>query len=228
MPHLALLQRVPHQLSYQWTFGGNPIVDATNASLTVSNAQVSNAGIYAAVVTNSIGRATSSNATLTVNLPPANVQIGSNNVPGGGLITLPVKLVANGNENALSFSINFDPAKLTYNGTAPGSGAGNATWFANEWQVASGRLGLALALDTGATFAAGTQEIFAVTFTAAVVTNAQLASVNFGDTPTTRELSDAPGNALPATYSSGAVSIAAVDLEGDVSPRPGGRMNPCR
>lgn len=51
-------------VSYQWLFNNTPIPDATNASLTIPNAQISNAGSYSVLVSNDFGFATSSNATL--------------------------------------------------------------------------------------------------------------------------------------------------------------------
>lgn len=209
-------------LGYQWSFNGTNIDGANTSSYAVSNVQPANAGIYAVVVSNSVSSIPSSNATLTVTLPPANVQVGGTNIPGGGSIILPVTLLANGDENALSFSLNFDPAKLIYVGTALGTSGGDASWFVNESQAASGKIGLALALQTGETFPPGSQELFQISFTAAVVTNSVTTSVTFGDVPTGRQLSDAPGDTLDATYTGSTVAIAGVDLEGDVSPRPGG------
>jgi hypothetical protein len=59
-------------LSYQWSFKGTNIAGATNATLAIANAQFTNAGSYAVVVTNLYGTAPSSNAVLTVNpIPPA-------------------------------------------------------------------------------------------------------------------------------------------------------------
>ena len=58
-------------LSYQWWFNTtNLLVRATNASLTLSNVQTTNAGNYLVVVTNVAGSVTSSNAVLTVIVPP--------------------------------------------------------------------------------------------------------------------------------------------------------------
>ncbi|MGC3960406.1 MAG: GH25 family lysozyme [Verrucomicrobiota bacterium] len=54
-------------LRYQWRFSGTNISGATNAFLTLTNIQPGNAGDYAVVVTNVIGRTTSSVAVLTVN-----------------------------------------------------------------------------------------------------------------------------------------------------------------
>jgi hypothetical protein len=54
-------------LTYQWSFNGSAIAGATASSYTVANAQSSNAGSYAVLVSNSVGSVTSSAATLTVN-----------------------------------------------------------------------------------------------------------------------------------------------------------------
>jgi len=133
--------------------------------------------------------------------------------------------VANGNENALGFSLNFDPAVLTYASISPGSNAAGATLFVNTNQTAAGKLGVAVALPAEGTFATGTQQVIQVGFTPAIVTNATSAIISFGDVPVGRQLSDAPGNVLPATYGSGSVLIAAIAFEGDVSPRPTGNQD---
>jgi hypothetical protein len=53
--------------SYQWWFNAtNALARATNVSLTITNAQSTNAGNYSVVVTDSIGSVTSAVATLTV------------------------------------------------------------------------------------------------------------------------------------------------------------------
>jgi len=57
-------------MHYQWLFNGTNLSRATNTSLTLTNVQLNQAGYYAMVVTNLYGSAISSNAVLTVNLPP--------------------------------------------------------------------------------------------------------------------------------------------------------------
>jgi hypothetical protein len=57
-------------LSYQWSFGGTNIAGATDATLTLTNVQLSQAGNYAVLVSNAVGSVLSSNAVLTVNPPP--------------------------------------------------------------------------------------------------------------------------------------------------------------
>jgi hypothetical protein len=57
-------------LSYQWLFNGTPLSGAAASSLTLSNVQVSQAGEYAAVVSNAAGSVTSAVARLTITTPP--------------------------------------------------------------------------------------------------------------------------------------------------------------
>lgn len=57
-------------LAYQWWFGTNHLTNATNATLTIANAQTNDAGSYFVVITNHLGTVTSQPATLTVLTPP--------------------------------------------------------------------------------------------------------------------------------------------------------------
>jgi hypothetical protein len=60
----------PGPFSYQWRYQGQPINDATNASLMLTNVQIAQSGEYSCVVLNSAGSAVSSNATLSVLILP--------------------------------------------------------------------------------------------------------------------------------------------------------------
>ena len=66
-------------LSYRWRFNAtNNLANATNASLTITNAQSTNAGGYTVVVTNWFGSITSAVATLSIGIvagPPARLGI---------------------------------------------------------------------------------------------------------------------------------------------------------
>jgi hypothetical protein len=57
--------------TYQWAFNGTNIVGANGSMLTLNDVQVANAGDYSVLVTNLAGSVTSSNAVLTVDVPPA-------------------------------------------------------------------------------------------------------------------------------------------------------------
>jgi hypothetical protein len=61
-------------LDYQWFDNGVAIVDATNATLTLTSIQFTNAGLYSVVVTSPLGSVTNTPAQVVVN--PAGVSLG--------------------------------------------------------------------------------------------------------------------------------------------------------
>lgn len=209
-------------LNYQWLFNNASISGATNSSLALPVVSLSSAGSYSVVVSNAAGSVTSSPAVLSVTLPPASVQSAGPIVAPDGTVTAPVNLVANGNENAVSFSLNFDPKLLHYESAALGDGASTGNLLLNSSQTASGQLGVAIALSAGSSFAAGTQQLVLVRFSSPIITMATSSSISFGDTPIKRQLADASGVALSATFVSGSVLLPPTELEGDVYPRPNG------
>jgi len=209
-------------MTYQWQLNSRNIAGATASSLVLTDVQFTNAGVYSVIISNSVGAVTSSAAVLTVTYPPALVQAANASGVGSRPVTAPILLVANGNENALAFTLDFDPAMLTYTGVVLGSGANNAALVFNASQAGSGFLGVGLALPSDAVFTAGTQEVAKVTFTAAFVTNAISASVSLGNQVTKSYVVDAKGDPLPANFASGVVAIARTPIAGDVWPRPNG------
>jgi sugar lactone lactonase YvrE len=62
-------------LTYQWSKAGTAIPGATNATYTIASPQLTDAGSYSVIVSNSAGSVTSTAATLTVNLPPSSPTI---------------------------------------------------------------------------------------------------------------------------------------------------------
>jgi hypothetical protein len=94
-------------LSYQWQLNGTNIANATNASLTLTDVRFTNDGIYTVIVSDGVASTTSSNAVLTVGLPPfilvqpASQSVESNcnaafNVSVGGLPPLSYQWWENG------------------------------------------------------------------------------------------------------------------------------------
>jgi len=57
-------------LKYQWSFNGTNLVTGTNATLTVTNVQLSNAGSYSVLVVNNYGFTNSAGAVLVVQAAP--------------------------------------------------------------------------------------------------------------------------------------------------------------
>lgn len=88
----------PPPLTYQWRFNGLNLLNATNNSITITNAQPANGGPYSVVVANSVGNITSSNATLTVLVRPF-------------FVTPPVSIT-----NVVGANVSFS---VTAGGTAP-------------------------------------------------------------------------------------------------------------
>lgn len=151
------------------------------------------------------------------------VRVGMASGSPGGTAQVPIELVAQGNENALGFSLTFDPAMLSNPQAALGTDAAGASLNINGLQTGQGRFGIAVSLPSGQTFAAGTRQILVVSF---AVANTPAASTNlgFGDQPIGREVVDATANTLAATYTGGAVTIT-TGYEADVAPRPNGNGN---
>jgi hypothetical protein len=205
---------------YQWAFNGTNISGGTNAYLSLTNVQMNQAGSYSVTATNAYGTATSSNATLVVKFPAANVNVLSASGTAGQVVTVPVVLAANGNENAVGFSLNFSPTQLTNVGVTLGTGAtGGALQFNSG---APGTVGIAVALPSGSTFAPGTQEVAKVSFVSAVSATPYSAHLTFGDQPTTRQLSDARANPLAANFTGNDVTLNRAFFEGDLAPLPNG------
>ena len=210
----AALTAGAQPFSYQWAFDGTVIPSATNSFLVVSNVQFANAGAYSVVVSNAVGTTVSSDAVLTVAFPPALVRMVGGAAASGGSVSVPIVLAANGNENALGLSVNFDPTILAFDGAVLGSGAGGGSLLLSTNLLDHGELGVLLALPSGTTFASGTQEVARVTFTTAILITNSSTTLSFGDQPIKRQLSDALALALAAYYSNATVSIAAVQFEG--------------
>src|SRR5262249_55824660 len=83
------------------------------------------------------------------------VRVGQAGGAPGGQASVPIELVAQGDESALGFSVNFDPAQLRFVSAVAGKDASGATLNVNSSQAANGRLGLALALPAGQTIQPG-------------------------------------------------------------------------
>lgn len=122
----------------------------------------------------------------------------------GQTVNVLVELVSLGDENAIGFSLNFDPAILSSPVALLGSGSAGAILNSN---AQSGRLGIAVALPAGQTFAAGARQLVIVNFTVAANATVGPTQITFGDQPVPREVSDASANTLAATYSPAALNV---------------------
>ena len=85
-------------LSYQWSRGGSPLPGATNASLTLANVQLSDAGSYRVVVVNAAGSVTSAVAVLTINRAPVVGDYGAATTEGRPVSIAVAKLLSSASD----------------------------------------------------------------------------------------------------------------------------------
>lgn len=205
------------------SFTGTLVADAATGTVTINSAGP--AGSYTVTVkaTDNCGAMSTASFALTVN-QPSNARIirvvAASGAPGG-TVSVPIEIVSQGDENAIGFSLNFDPAILSNPQASLGSGAAGASLNPNFGAAAQGRLGLAIALPAGQTLSAGTRQIAIVTFNVAAATSAASTPITFGDQPIAREVADNSANTLATSYENGVVTISS-GYEADVAPRPNG------
>jgi hypothetical protein len=172
-------------LTYQWRRGGEPIGGATSSSLFLGNVGAAEAGEYTVVVSNGAGSVESTPARLRVERL---LRFVNRTVAEGAEFELPVELLALGDENALGFSLEFDPTRLTPLQAGPGVSVPAASVIVNTAQGAAGKVGFALGLPAGTVLGDRTQEVARIRFRAA--SGAGPATVRFADVPVRRELVD--------------------------------------
>lgn len=111
-------------LTYQWRLDGANLPGATASSYTKPDVQPPNAGLYSVVVTNVAGSVTSSNALLTVYLPPS-------------ITTQPQSVTVNQGSNATFTVVAIGTEPLTYQWNFSGLPIANAT--DSQWTITNAR-----------------------------------------------------------------------------------------
>jgi len=164
-----------------------------------------------------------STSTFIITLATAQLNLsGTSTGAPGTIVTVPVSLLAAGNESALSFSVIFDTTTLSFMGVSAPS---ELSLVANSSQSASGRVGLLVGRAAGGTFAIGSNTVATLSFLVAPLAVAGNTPLTFGDAPVEREISDATAHSLPfILYSPGFLTVTnnTSAYEGDVSPRGNG------
>ena len=123
------------------------------------------------------------------------IHLGSATLVAGQTQEIPVTLAASGGENAVGFSVGYDPAVLKLVGVVKGTGSQKATLNVNTRQA--GKVGVALALNVGSKFPAGPAEVARLQFQAFGGTTTALA---FGDAPVVREVASPLAEVLPVSW----------------------------
>jgi hypothetical protein len=120
--------------------------------------------------------------------------------------TVTVALQAQGDENALAFSLSFDPAKVVFTAANASDAATGVTLNVNAKQATQGRVGLVLALGAGRTFAAGSKQLVNISFRPLAATSGT-AAISFADQPVARGIADPAAELLAADYINGSVVV---------------------
>jgi len=124
---------------------------------------------------------------------------------GPATSSVAVELSAQGNANALGFSVTFDPTLVHFVNASLGSGATGAALIQNTSQAGAGTLGFVVGLEPPGTFAAGTQPLVNLNFTPIAYSNS--AALVFGNTPVVCQLVDANANPLSANYQNATLAV---------------------
>ena len=120
-----------------------------------------------------------------------------------------IELEASGQENAIGFSLQYDSKVLRFVAARPGQDATGATVLTNTRDTESGRVGLALALAPGGSFAAGTRTLLEAEFVALAAGLDSTAAITFADAPIAREIVSLEADELRGSYENGTVVIRA-------------------
>ncbi len=115
----------------------------------------------------------------------------NSNFTRGQVGTVQIALDAQGNENAVSFSLQFDPKVMSFVEATAGDGANGAAVIVNSSQATSGRVGLAMMLPAGQQFVAGTRNLLNLRFIPNGGDGAVITSISFSDQMLAREVVDA-------------------------------------
>ena len=123
----------------------------------------------------------------------------SSGITNDSRVSISLEIDAQGNENAMSFSLMFDPTKYDFVSANTSEELRLATLQVNNLEVGEGRLGLALALPTGRTFGIGTHQVVVLTFELRKAA-AETRLFTFADRPVKRELVDVNANVMNTRF----------------------------
>jgi uncharacterized protein (TIGR03437 family) len=153
----------------------------------------------------------------TANYAPANyvndgatrgLRIAAATFQRGQVGDLRIEMDARGDENAASFTLNYDPALLGFVEAVLSEELNEAQLLINPAREANGKIGVLFTLPPGRTMRAGTVQALTLRFIAQGSANDVTAKIGFGDQIVKREVTDALANALTGTaFSDGAALI---------------------
>jgi hypothetical protein len=176
------------------------------------------------------GDDTSADQTFTITIDSTRIYIPDLASAGlGATVTVPVNIDAFGTEHGVSFSVNHDPAVLSFSSAALDANATGlgGVLLLNEADTGNGNLGLAIVLQQGTTFTALTdQGMVNLTFTVENAAPLGASAITLTGAPVFQEITDTNADPLPnVDYDHSSISIEHGTKEGDVAVRPNGDGN---
>ncbi|MCB1128395.1 MAG: immunoglobulin domain-containing protein, partial [Verrucomicrobiae bacterium] len=138
----------------------------------------------------------------------------------GQPFTVGAELVAQGDENAVGFSLRFDAARLEYVDAV--ATAGGFSLLVNRNQAAEGRVGFALSRGAGSAFPAGAARLLSLHFRAREVTGST--ALAFTDSPIIAETVGLQAQVLPAVYQGLALEVLPLVAPSIVTQPEGGTV----
>jgi hypothetical protein len=126
------------------------------------------------------------------------VQINKMSIKPGKVGAVTITLQAQGNENALGFSVNFIPSQLSFVSASNGLDALEAALIVNADRAAAGGLDISLALPPGQRFNTGTRQVVVLTFESLL--SDDLPVIGFADQASKLEVVDFNAEELAADF----------------------------
>jgi len=132
----------------------------------------------------------------------------------GQVVTASVDLEAQGDENAVGFTLAYNPVAISFVRLEPGDATGSATFVVNTNQTSNGRVGVILALNQGTTFNPGVRRLAKMNF---ATSTAGTFPLTLTDQIATRCVSDAIANELPISFIPGNLMVNASNAQPQLS-----------
>lgn len=196
-------------LSYQWFFGTQPLAGEQSSTLNLYPVSRSMEGNYRVVVSNAVGVVTSAVARLTVHRARILQLVGPAPQQEGTSVTVPIRLVSEGDVGGMNFILYYDPTYLKRTDFQWDPSLGLS--FHEVSLDTPGEIHISIALPA-TSFDAGTQNIAAVTFLLRSVPETLETEFSLD----IQDLSGADGNTLSGTViSTPVLQILGRKIKGD-------------
>jgi hypothetical protein len=111
-----------------------------------------------------------------------------------------IELDSQGDANAVAFTLNFDPAVLTYRSLEWIDDAGIPVRVVNANEVAGGRIAIVAGASAGTSLPAGTRQLMRLSFAVAAASAASESTIGFAEQPALREVASAAATELTAEF----------------------------